>query len=510
MDGGLTEGRHCERCGEIFVAQAYRLPLGHKFGEGKIIKEHSCAQAGVTVYYCERENCEFFYEKISAPHNIGEWEIIDEPTCVKQGERIKKCVDCGEITERETIDFSNHMLTIISFDGNAHFGVCEVCGEKFEEGHKLDGSDNCVGCPYYKRDLPPEGSAVASLGRRKPISTDFKNIAGNDEGKLEIVALDIAQGDCIFIKFPDGQTMVMDAGSVNFPVGNHYDRLEAVLKSYSVKKLNYLFITHSDYDHVRYIRDLLKDYEVENIYMPRISDDSNGKTWKDTVKDIIKEQYTDENGAVKNAVVRYNIGEYEICGENWRMRCYSYLSKDYPSVSGSSVYSPTAPDAETDEIINSLSPVCLLEYAGRTVVFTGDSNRLNESYLVRRGVFKDLDADVLKVAHHGSKTSTTAEFLSAIKCEYALISYGTNVFGHPTDEVIMRLNEHGYKFIYGTKEDGNIRITVRGTGEMSIDAEKTDSKDFTETKLIRLTARLKSDCAIPVKRREDNFIYFAA
>ena len=111
---------------------------------------------------------------------------------------------------------------------------------------------------------------------------------------------------------------------------------------------------------------------------------------------------------------------------------------------------------------------------------TGDSNQFNERYLVDRGVFDGLEADILKVAHHGSKTSTTDKFLSAFECNYAIISYGTNVFGHPTNEVLTRLDAHGFKRIYETKKDGNVRVYISGNGALKIDATNTDDRDITD------------------------------
>ena len=99
------------------------------------------------------------------------------------------------------------------------------------------------------------------------------------EGTLEMTVIDIGQGDCIFLQFPDGQTMIMDAGS-EFASENTYDELTAHLELRGVTNLDYIFITHSDYDHVRYMPDILADYEAENIYIPRVADDMSA-TWSE-------------------------------------------------------------------------------------------------------------------------------------------------------------------------------------------------------------------------------------
>lgn len=297
------------------------------------------------------------------------------------------------------------------------------------------------------------------------------------EGTLEMTVIDIGQGDCIFLQFPDGQTMIMDAGS-EFGSTNEYDQLTAHLTLRGIDSLDYVFITHSDYDHIRYMQDIFEDYEVKNIYMPRVADDMSA-TWTKTVAAIEEETWTNESGETVDSEIYYTVGDFVIQGENWTMNCHSYLEDDYPSVKESS----------SAEVKNAVSPVCFLEYADRTIVLTGDSNERNEEYLLERGVL-DKDADVLKVGHHGSRTSTIQEFLNAVDCEYAIVSYGEdNEYGHPTPELMSRLEDYtdvrpdndynGYKYIYETPKDGNVSVFVDGNGTLRIDCELTDDKDFT-------------------------------
>ena len=297
------------------------------------------------------------------------------------------------------------------------------------------------------------------------------------EGTLEMTVIDIGQGDCIFLQFPDGQTMIMDAGS-EFGSTNEYDQLTAHLTLRGIDSLDYVFITHSDYDHIRYMQDIFEDYEVKNIYMPRVADDMSA-TWTKTVAAIEKETWTNESGETVDSEIYYTVGDFVIQGEDWTMNCHSYLEDDYPSVKESS----------SAEVKNAVSPVCFLEYADRTIVLTGDSNERNEEYLLERGVL-DKDADVLKVGHHGSRTSSLQEFLNAVDCEYAVISYGEdNDYGHPTPELMSRLEDYtdvrpdndynGYKYVYETPKDGNVSVFVDGNGTLRIDCELTDDKDFT-------------------------------
>lgn len=243
------------------------------------------------------------------------------------------------------------------------------------------------------------------------------------EGTLEMTVIDIGQGDCIFLQFPDGQTMIMDAGSTK---GGSYTSIQEHLALRAVEYLDYVFITHTDQDHIKYLPDLFKEYDVRNVYMPYLQEgDITTDIWTETYEAIQNETYIDEEGNIANCQVHYNVGDYVVSGKDWEMNCHSYLEDHYPPVK----------DSSSSEVKNAVSPVCFLEYADRTIVLTGDSNESNEEYLLERGVL-DKDADVLKVGHHGSRTSTIQEFLNAVDCEYAIVSYGEgNKYKHPHSEL---------------------------------------------------------------------------
>lgn len=296
------------------------------------------------------------------------------------------------------------------------------------------------------------------------------------EGTLEMTVIDIGQGDCIFLQFPDGQTMIMDAGSTK---GGSYTSIQEHLALRAVEYLDYVFITHTDQDHIKYLPDLFKEYDVRNVYMPYLQEgDITTDIWTETYEAIQNETYIDEEGNIANCQVHYNVGDYVVSGKDWEMNCHSYLEDDYPILKNADGHKK-----------NAVSPVCFLEYADRIIVLTGDSNDENEPYLLKRGVL-NVDADILKVAHHGARSSTSQEFLDAVDCEYAIISYGEdNTYQHPHSELMQRLENYadrtadndynGYKYVYETPKDGNVSVYVDGNGTLRIDCELTDDKDFT-------------------------------
>lgn len=530
-EDGYTEGEICALCEYLKDAESI-AKLGHIGGEASCIERATCERCnkkygevdaknhkntvidGAVEPTCEKEgytegkHCADCMTVIIMPDKIeklGHIEVLidgKEPTCIEAGYTDGTwCERCQSfiIEQLEIPALGHYSDTEYIYNDSIHYLICRRCDQVFDESaHSMTGTDTCAVCEYYVIDKVFSGSAIKTVARRNPISYDFSNTAGLSSGELEMVVIDITQGDSLFFKFPDGQTMLMDGGSTS--LGNHYDRIEKILDSYGVKQLDHMFVTHSDNDHIRYLEDVLDNYQVKNIYIPRVSDDANGSNWRNLVKAIQNETYT-KDGVNKKADVRYNIGDFEISGDAWRIRCYSYLKKDYPTVNEKDESSSIAPTADRGEIINSLSPICFLEYGGRTIVLTGDSNQFNESYLVDRGIFSGINADILKVAHHGSKTSTTDKFLSAFRCKYAVISYGTNVFGHPTSEVLTRLNNHGYRYIYKTKEDGDVRVNVYGDGTLKIDAVKTDERDITET--LPIGVMLLSHVYVPMFFRKE-------
>ena len=350
-------------------------------------------------------------------------------------------------------------------------------------GQLIDLIKGLLGDDETPSGEPPSGSApsgsissgeITSGNVTKPIPSGIAELHGDI---LEMRVLDIGQGDCILFIFPDGQIMIMDIGS-EFGTTSPWNVIDGALKELKITTIDYLFLTHTDYDHVRETKKLADNYAIKNFYLP-LADIETSSTWKNCYNAALAETYV-ENGETKQALINYNVGAYEISGENWIMKCYSYDEADYPTIkSNSSALNK-----------NKVSPICLLEYAGRTIVLTGDSNEGNEPYLIEKGYFDNVDADVLKVAHHGSKTSTCMDFLNKIDCEYAIISCGAgNDYGHPTPEALERLNTYrdlapdddyyGYAQVYRTDQDGTITVQIDEDGVINFVADENESKNTT-------------------------------
>ena len=318
---------------------------------------------------------------------------------------------------------------------------------------------------------------------------------------LQMTVLDIGQGDCIYIAFPDGKNMVMDIGS-EFGSTSPWEHANEFLQQRNVTQIDYLFITHGDYDHIRDAKKLLDNYEIKSLYMPlEKAQDSN--TWLDLLEAAENETYTDGNGNKVEAAYNNNVGAYTISGENWEMKCYSFDEADYPSGTNA-------------EKINAVSPICLLEYSERTIVLTGDANEMTEEYVLSKGYLDNIDTDILKVGHHGSKSSTTQAFLDKIDAEFAIISTsGTREkpqekYTHPNPDLLARLDNYtdavpdadfnGFRQVYITGSDGDITVTIGENGGINITASEAADKNYGEVQVAAVITDSETLYAICIKR----------
>lgn len=316
---------------------------------------------------------------------------------------------------------------------------------------------------------------LKSIAQRDETNPDQNDATLVPDGTLEVKVLDVGQGDCILITFPDGQVMVMDIGS-EFGSTSPWNVIDGELKAKGIETIDYMFLSHTDYDHSREVAKLCENYEIKSFYFPVANMDTSS-TWEKAYNAAQSETYV-EDGETKQSEFNENVGVFRLETTSWRMKCYSFDEEDYPNIKNSS-------DAETK---NSVSPICLLEYADRTIVLTGDANFETEEYVLAKGYLNNIDADVLKVGHHGSKSSTSDEFLDKIDCEYAIISCGAdNDYGHPTPEALTRLAEYtdvrpdddfnGFAEVYRTDEDGTITVRVEENGAMQISSADSPEKD---------------------------------
>lgn len=303
-----------------------------------------------------------------------------------------------------------------------------------------------------------------------------------ESGQLVVHYIDVGQGDCIYIAFPDGTDMLIDCGSEKGRKEYETSAISDLKELNPDGKIDRVMATHSDTDHISYLDEVLSEFQVGNVYMPnirsnnldksvkiggrdvKVGDLDASKLKKFTDKDTIDtEKYTEFFIAAlsePNCNITLNIGKYEIKGRDYTFTFYCLSQEEWDNR-----------NLKSATQINAVSPIGILEYAGRRLVFTGDSNNSNEKYYYE--TYPYVDCDVLKVAHHGSRTSSSKDFLQHVTCEYAVISVGDgNSYGHPEQETLDRLKATGIQKIHRTDKCGNVVLTVSHTGEMAFSCEK--------------------------------------
>lgn len=303
-----------------------------------------------------------------------------------------------------------------------------------------------------------------------------------ESGQLVVHYIDVGQGDCIYIAFPDGTDMLIDCGSEKGRKEYETSAISDLKELNPDGKIDRVMATHSDTDHVSYLDEVLSEFQVGNVYMPNIRSNNLDKSVKiggrdvkvgDLDADKLK-KFTDNDTidtdtyaeffiaalSEPNCNITLNIGKYEIRGQDYTFTFYCLSQEEWDRR-----------HLNNGEQINAVSPIGILEYAGRRLVFTGDSNKSNEDYYCE--TYPYVDCDVLKVAHHGSRTSSSDDFLKHVKCEYAVISVGDgNSHGHPEQDTLDRLKANGIQKIHRTDKCGNVVLTVSHTGEMAFSCEK--------------------------------------
>lgn len=252
---------------------------------------------------------------------------------------------------------------------------------------------------------------------------------------LIIYFIDVGQGDSTLIITPNNKKVLIDGGGSEF---GDFDVGKNILVPYildrKIKSIDYVFISHFDSDHCGGILYLLQELTVKNIIIgTQFEDNANLEKFKNIIK---------ENKINTNVI---------------EMGSKIYIDKEVYF----DVLWPDSSNIISNNSINNNALVCKLVYKNFSMLFTGDIEKEAEQVLISKykGTSK-LNANVLKVGHHGSKSSSTQEFIELVQPQICVIGVGkNNKFGHPNNEVIERLQNLNCK-IYRTDVNGEITIKV--------------------------------------------------
>ncbi len=244
---------------------------------------------------------------------------------------------------------------------------------------------------------------------------------------LEVVFFDVGQGDSIFIATPQGHQILIDGG----PDETVLENLGKEMPFWD-RTIDLIILSHPEHDHISGLIEVLKRYKVENILWTGVlRDTSEYRQWQELIKE--------ERARITIARAGQQI---QGSGSNLKRWAIEVLFP-FESLEGKEVKNT-----------NNTSVVVRLVYGDNSFLFTGDAYKSIERQLLETAI----DADVLKVGHHGSKTSSAQEFIEKVSPDIAVIQCGKdNHYGHPSQETLEILEKYGIN-IFRTDLDGDIKI----------------------------------------------------
>ena len=256
------------------------------------------------------------------------------------------------------------------------------------------------------------------------------NINTNND-LLKVHYLDVGQGDSIFIELPNNETMLIDAAE-----SYQSENIINYLKNLNYQKIDYVIGTHPHTDHIGGLKDIINTFGIGKIYMPKVV--STTKTYESLLMAI-----KDKNLKINTAKAGTSIIDTDALKINI-----------------------LAPNNETYTELNNYSVVTKITYGTTKFLFMGDAEKLSE-----KEIKENVSADVIKIGHHGSNTSSSIDFIKKVNAKYGIISVGlNNKYNLPKEETIKNWENSGTK-IYLTSINGTIRAISDGTN-IKIESEK--------------------------------------
>ena len=248
---------------------------------------------------------------------------------------------------------------------------------------------------------------------------------------IKIHFIDVGQGDSIFIELPNNETMLIDAGE-----SSKEEVVSEYINTLGYNKINYVIGTHPHSDHIGGLAHIINSFNIEKIYMPKAL--STSKTYENLLNTIYKNN--------KN-IITAKAGIKIIDEDNLKINILAPNNNNYSN-------------------LNNYSVVIKINYKSKSFLFMGDAEILSENEILT-----DVSADIIKIGHHGSDTSSSESFLSKVNPKYAIIMVGeNNKYNHPNQTILDRLERNNI-ITYRTDLNGNIVITSDGN-EINVEVSR--------------------------------------
>ena len=261
---------------------------------------------------------------------------------------------------------------------------------------------------------------TSTSGEKSVTASVPEKVGQTINGKLKVHYIDVGQADSILVQ-QGSQNMLIDAGN-----NADANTVVAYLKQQGVSKIDYLIMTHPHEDHIGGADAVINTFNIGTVYMPKVT--STTQTFKDVVT------------AMNNKNLKATV---PIPGSTFRL--------------GDAVCTILAPNSNSYKDLNNYSIVLRLVFGSNKFIFEGDAEDISEKEILNNGY--DISADVIKIGHHGSNSSSTQSYINKVNPKYAVISIGKgNTYGHPHQETMAILK--GMEIpVYRTDENGTIVAT---------------------------------------------------
>ena len=248
---------------------------------------------------------------------------------------------------------------------------------------------------------------------------------------LKVHYLDVGQGDSIFVELPNNETMLIDAAE-----SYQSENIINYLKNLNYQKIDYVIGTHPHTDHIGGLTDIINTFEIGKIFMPKVV--STTKTYESLLMAIKDKNLKINTAKAGTSIIDTDALKINILAPN------------------NSIYTE----------LNNYSVVTKITYGTTKFLFMGDAEKLSENEIK-----ENVTADVIKIGHHGSNTSSSIDFIKKANAKYGIISVGlNNKYNLPKEETITNWENSGTK-IYLTSTNGTIRASSDGTN-IKIESEK--------------------------------------
>nr|WP_300349477.1 ComEC/Rec2 family competence protein [Clostridium sp.] len=250
------------------------------------------------------------------------------------------------------------------------------------------------------------------------------NVNASIKKELKVTYLNVGQGDSELVEV-NGKTMLIDAGP-----NSNANELVKDLKERGIKTIDIAIATHPHEDHIGGMDEVLENFDVKSFYAPKVAHTT--KTYENMLKAI-------KNEGIKLKQIKE--GTKLDLGKGVDIEVYTPVKSSYDD-------------------LNNYSPIMKISYGKTAFMFTGDAEKEAEQEALKE--HKNLKANVLKLGHHGSNSSTSEPFLKAVDPSIAIVSCAkNNKYGHPHKETMTKLKNSKVK-VYETFKDGDITITSNG------------------------------------------------